>query len=100
MKSQCLQNILKECLDKVIHSNFEVAFVMLDGASINCKLAREFLELLNDKANKPIPEMKFSTYFMKNNSNIFHFFHDSHDKCRRNNVIKRQLFQTYNPSPV
>ena len=74
MKSQCLQNILNECLDKASNSNFEVASITLDGASTNCKLARDFLELLNDKAKKPIPEMKFSTYFMKNNSNIFMFF--------------------------
>ena len=96
MKSQYLQNALKECLDKTSNSNFEVASITLDRASTNCKLAREFLELLNDKANKPIPEMKFSTYFMRNNSKIFIFFCIIHIiKCMRNNLTKKGNYFKY-----
>ena len=62
---------MKECLDKSSNSSFEVVSITLDGVSRNCKLAREYLELLNDKANKPTLEMKLSTYFMKNDSIFF-----------------------------
>ena len=56
IKSKYLQNILNEYLDKACNSDLDVVSIILDGPLTNSKLAREFLELLNDKDDKPIPE--------------------------------------------
>ena len=74
MKSEYMQNILNECVDKAYNSVFDIASITLDRALINSKLAREYLDLLNDKGDKPIPEQKFRTYFMRNGNKIFIFF--------------------------
>ena len=56
MKSEYMQNILNECADKAYNSDFDIASITLDVASINSKLAQEYLDLLNDKGDKLIPE--------------------------------------------
>ena len=74
---------------------------MLDGAT-NCTLAREFLELLNKKANVPNQEFKISTYFMQNNKKCFAFFCVMRIiKCMRTNLIKKEkLLQMSKPSTI
>ena len=48
--------MLSMCLDKTYNSDFNIVSIKLDRVLTNSKLARAFLELLNDTQNKLITE--------------------------------------------
>ena len=89
MKSEYVQNILNESLDKAHNPDLDIASKTLDRASMNSKSAREFLELLKNKHVRPIPEQKFKSCFMIDGNKTFIFFYFIHIiKFMQNNLLK------------
>ena len=90
MKSEYLQSVLIECLEKSANSDFNIVPIILDGASINCKLMRSMLTLEKGNPKTPIPKMVFSTFFIRNNNKYFIMCCVMHIiKCMRNNLVKK-----------
>ena len=94
VKSEFLQLILNECLDKSANSDFEIVPIILDSASIDCKLMRSLLTLEKVNPKTPMPKMVYSTFFVRNNKKTFctilnHAHNQMHEKqfSEKNNHI-------------
>ena len=90
MKSEYLQSVIIECIERSISSYFYIAPIILDGASIHSKLMRSMLTLEKGKPKTPITKMVFSTFFIRNNNTCFIICCIMCIiKCMRNNLLKK-----------
>ena len=96
IKTDYLTEKLLECLNKSDHCGCEVVPIILDGAPVNSKLARDLLQSVNpndDAKNMKVPELKLKPYFVHNGKKRFILFCLVHIiKCMRNSLCKKNNF--------
>ena len=77
LKHEYLHQILGSCLEKADRTGFEILPIIMDGASVNVKVARMLLDELSEKVHgksTPIPELKLKSNFTRNRKVHFVLF--------------------------
>ena len=77
LKAECLHNMLTHCLNKANECNYEIIPIIMDGASVNVKVAKKLLRPLNAEmeGNKVcVAEIKLCTSFIHNGKTYFILF--------------------------
>lgn len=99
MKTDYLTKKLLEHLNKSDHCGCQAVPIILDGAPVNSKLARDLLQSAcpnNDTKNMKVPELKLKPYFVRNRKKRFILFCLVHIiKSIRNSLCKKNNFFKY-----